>query len=175
MNIPFADIRVKFFSTILRSLIITILGIIIAYLLLQENVFEVSGSCHNNGFARRWDGTCDGWTKELAIKVIRGNLLHWWAYTTIAMTIWLNHPILKGSITSFLTVYMSGAFVFGCGITHLMEAYTVLNPLYWVQAWLLEVNGWISVISMFYVVYGLLRVTIIANKRREQLSKLKVG
>ena len=47
-----------------------------------------------NDFARRWDGTCAGWTRPLVILHVSADCLTWIAYVTIAMVIGRLHPIM---------------------------------------------------------------------------------
>lgn len=87
--------------------------------------------------------------------------------------VWTRHPIMRGEWSSQMSVYLTGAFVFGCGLTHLVDAYTVLHPLYNFQILFLLVNGVVSVVAMFFVIYGLIRSTIVAAMMREQMEKMR--
>lgn len=110
------------------------------------------------GFERRWDGTCGGWTRELAIVVGIANLLLWWAYSAIAVTILRLHPVVTTVPESRATVRLTGAFVMLCGLTHLMGAYTIVNPVYRFEAGVMFATALISDVSVFFVGAGLIRV-----------------
>ncbi len=83
----------------------------------------------------------------------------------------MRHPIMKGSKYSRITVYLSSFFVFGCGITHLVEVYTVIQPAYEMQANINFINGLISVLATFFVVYGLLRSVAMSEKVKRTLEE----
>lgn len=148
-------------ETALSGFVLSLIGVIIAYNLLPEDALSKSMCC-DTGFSRKWDGTCGGWSEALATDFILGSLLHWYAYTTISIMIITRHPISTTDKGSAWTIYLTAAFVFGCGVTHLIAAYTALNPIYRFEVGYLIVNGIISVVAMLFVIYGLVRAT--ANK-----------
>lgn len=129
--------------------------------------------CYESGFARRWDGGCNGWTNELARVHVWGDLLHWIAYCTMAYVIIRRHPIIKNDWVSFITVYLTGAFILGCGFTHLFDAYSTLDPAYVFQGWFKVCNGIVSISAEFFVVYGLLRAVKIARDRERRLKNVR--
>ena len=181
-------ILTSFYGTLLA-----LVGVVIAYIMLPSGVFDVpvaegvetctsiaSGelSCHaepgstylDTGYARRWDGACTGWDKGLAMKFIIGDLMHWWAYVLISFMIITRHPIKKDIKGHAFTMWLTAAFIAGCGLTHLVSAYTVLNPVYKVQGWVNIVNGSVSVVAMFTVVYGLVKARSITDKQNTELT-----
>lgn len=158
----------KTFKTVFQGFIIATIGVLIAYLLLPDNSFDVRNYC--GGFARKWDGSCMGWTTSLATSFIIGSLLHWYAYTIISIMVWTRHPITRNNKYSAPTVILTGFFIFGCGVTHLLAAYTVLNPLYNAETYYLIFNGATSLLASFFVVYGLIRSSEVAKQ-----FKIKLG
>ena len=160
-----------YFRTVLVGFLTSAIGVLVAWLLLPLGAMDASIMCAPDGFARRWDGSCAGWTEGLAVKHLVGDLLHWWAYTTMAVVIAWHHPILKGDWKSWVTVNLTSIFIFGCGLTHLIEAYTVFNPMYIAQAGFKIANGVVSVAAMFFVIHGLLRSVALYEKRLAELEK----
>jgi len=161
----------KYLSTLFFGLLIAFGGILIARSWLPDGAFHIDPDhvCKAGEFARRWDGSCHGWNKELATANVIGSLKHWVAYCVMAFVVAVRHPIIKRDWVSHVTVYLTAAFIFGCGITHLIDAYTVFNPVYIFQTDFLNWNGNISLLSMPFVIYGLLRSVKIAVERKRKL------
>ena len=158
---------------IIEGLLITLFGIAVCFFLLPQNAFIIDANCHLNGFARRWDGSCSGWTQGEALFHVIGDLLHWWAYATAAMVILRLHPIMAKVPSSRAAVYLMVAFIFGCGITHLFEAYTTFNPVYIFQGWFKLVNGIVSIIGAYFIAHALVRAFAEVMKRRKQLEEFE--
>ena len=162
-----------FWVAVLRGLLLSLLGVGVAYLLLPLNAFSESlCSAEDFGFARKFDGSCQGWTSNLVRYFIVGSLLHWWAYVHIAYVIYRHHPILEGSRTSQIVIYLTSLFILGCGVSHLIAAYTAIHPVYSVEVVWLVVNGIISCLAMLYVTYGLLRTVIATRDINKNLDEL---
>lgn len=155
---------VKFLSTLLLSLFITFLSLLICYLLLPDWVWDTHNdmTCHS-GFARRWDGTCNGWTKALAQQFILGDLMHWHAYLTVSIFIFIYHPIK--SVLHAAAIYATCLFILGCGGTHLFDIYTIFNPVYNAQGWYMIVNGIISEYAMIFVLIVLVKQSVISKTK----------
>lgn len=121
MKIDYSHILIQTLRTIFLSTIFSLIGLGICYLCLPEDVFIVKDiMCSSDQFARKWDGTCPGWGKDLSIDWMIGHLKHWWSYTLIAFAVWVNHPRVKNDFQSIATVILTGSFVQGCGLTHLI-------------------------------------------------------
>ena len=126
-------------------------------------------------FARRWGGGCGGWTNGLAMFHLCGMLAHWWAYTTAAFVILRLHPILEGVPEARIAVYLMVAFIFGCGVTHLLDAYTMFNPVYRQTGVFLFLNSIVSVLGAIFIAKALVRtfaVVAMKRKRAERLEEL---
>lgn len=108
-----------------------------------------------------------------ALRYVIAQLLYWWAYSVISLTIWQRHPIIKWDRTSIITVYLTGAFVFGCGLGHLIEAYSVFDPVYDFLTLFLLLSSVVSCAATVFVVSGLIRATMITAKRRKELESFK--
>lgn len=171
----------KFLITMIIGTFITLVGVAIAYWALPDGALETTAAaCHaageshgylDTGFARKWDGSCTGWTRGLSLKFILSDLMHWWAYVLISLMILTRHPSTSNGIGYKVVIWLSGAFIFGCGVTHLVGAYTVINPLYEMQGWVNLANGIVSVIAMIFVVYGLIRSVVASKERDEELKQ----
>lgn len=118
-------------------------------------------------FASRWTGTCQGWDKWLVIENIVGALLTWWAYTAIAVTIYRLHPVVESIQESRWTIMLTGTFVILCGGTHLLIAYTDLNPVYRFSTHFQLFAAVVSDISVFFIAAGLIRVFAQIQRARE--------
>lgn len=168
-----------FFIVVFVSLMLTSIEVLIMCFLLPSDALEIkSVTCGGsksliNLFARRWDGTCDGWTNELARKDIIADLKHLYSYIAISVAVLLFHPINKSSWISRVTVILTALFIFGCGQTHALDAYTTIHPIYNVSVELKSINGNISIIANFFVIYGLLRTVIVVNRRKSRLAELE--
>lgn len=159
--------------TLLYCLLLSGMGILIAYLCLPDWVWPQADRhvCEGGGFARRWDGSCHGWTRELALTHIVGDLMHWIAYCSVSYVIARWHPVSRQKVTSRITITLVAVFVFGCGLAHLVEAYTVFNPIYELQSKIKIANGIISLIDLPLILYGLLFTLIKSAKYDEYLRK----
>ena len=147
-------------------MVIAAIGVIVMYLLLPENVFD-ENCCAHTGFARRWDGTCGGWTRDLAMLHITGDLFHWHSYVTASMVILQHHPIMSRVKYSGAAVYTMVAFIFGCGLTHLFEAYATFHPVYYFTGWFKLFNGVVSEFGQYFIAYSL----VIAFERVAEYRK----
>lgn len=174
------EIVQKFLTTFFYGTFIAFLGVLAAYWMLPPNVFEtasilssenVSLGYLDTGFNRRWDGSSLGWTKGLALQFLITDLLQWWAYVLISVTILIRHP-LKTNVTVYKTIiWLTSAFVFSCGFTHLMDAYTVLHPLYHIEGWVKIISAILSFIALLFISYGLIRSVIISREANQKFRK----
>ena len=176
----------KFFSVFILATLVAISGIGVAYLILPDGVISAQHVDHMfaegdtmvmnhldnhdhmliDGFAVRWTGSCTGWTRELNFETLIGDLLHWHAYCTIAIFIALYHPTKGYSITSQVAIFGTSLFVLGCGMTHLIDAYTLFDPQYQFRAWFMIANGIISEYSVAFVLWALLRTQALKENKQ---------
>lgn len=86
-------------------------------------------------------GYCLLWRPDLVAMHVGGDMLTFMAYTAIALAIWrftAHRPEYRYSPIALV----SAAFVFGCGITHLVGMLTLWYPIYGIQGLLkLTVSG----------------------------------
>ena len=106
-------------------------------------------------FASRWEGSCSGWTSDVAVVHIVGNLLLWWAYVTIATVMARLHPILQSVTYSGYTLLLICAIFVSCGATHLFDAWTFFHPLYRATGLFLILSGLIGLVGAVLVAHSL--------------------
>lgn len=112
----------------------------------------------SNEFARRWDGTCSGWTQSLATFHVVNDLLLWTAYVIISLVMWRLHPIIKRVPTARITVPLICSVFLTCGAAHLFSAYVVFNPIYVFDGAFKMFAGVIGVFGALYVAHDLVTV-----------------
>ena len=130
------------------SIIVTLLLCLIFF---TTNIFDTNP---NPEFARKWDGGCTGWTSYLAAHEMISNWLLWYAYCNISVIIYRLHPRPMDNITFHALV---GVFIF-CGMKHLVDAITVLNPIYEQSILFGYAVSIVSIICMFGAARSLIRV-----------------
>lgn len=122
-------------------------------------------------FARRWDGTCTGWTKDLATFHIAGDLILWHAYCWIPLSLLRLHPMPKSMLWGWVTLWLMALFIVGCGSVHLFDAYTVFVPVYWWSgAWKMYV-GLFSELAAVFVSYSLVMATKLMAEREKAMGR----
>lgn len=170
----------KFLTTFVYGTFIAFLGIAFAYLMLPKNVFsefyptilENSQQGYlDTGFNRRWDGSALGWTKNLALQFLITDLIQWWAYVLISVTILIRHPLKSNNTVYKTIIWLTSAFIFTCGFTHLMDAYTVLHPLHRIEGWIKIISTLLSFVALFFISYGLIRSVIVSREANQQFRK----
>lgn len=129
------------------------------------------GGLFDNNFARRWDGTCTGWTRDLATFHVVSDLLLWNAYVLIALVMWRLHPIIKRVPTARVTVPLICAVFLTCGATHLFSAYVVFNPIYVFDGAFKVFAGVIGAFGAVYIAHDLVTVF---DRIEDERSRLKV-
>ena len=132
-----------------------------------------TGGLFRNDFARRWDGTCSGWTQGLAKEHLVGDLLAWWGYVTITVIIWKLHPTMKAFPRSKITVALVGLFIMLCGATHLFEALSVFNPVYVFTGQFKIFSGVVGGIALVFIADGLTRAFRVVEERRRRAEELE--
>lgn len=123
-----------------------------------------------SGFASRWEGTCTGWTKRESVVHILGNLLHWWSYCSISFVFWRLHPTMSAVPYSRATIILVGWFIFGCGFSHLVSAFSVFFPWYFLEGRCLIVNGIFSCVAAVFVAYALEKSFGHLMKKEEEIA-----
>ena len=122
-----------------------------------------SGILQNN-FGSRWEGSCTGWTRSLALLHVAGDLFTWTAYVTIAIVIRRLHPVVRLLRKSWITVLLISCVFISCGATHLFDAYATFNPVY-------VATGWFKVVT---AIIGLVGATLIAHDLVTAFDKVKI-
>ena len=167
----------RFWLAILEGTTWTLIGVLVCWLCLPTgwyNPMKTGGSgLFGADFARRWDGGCRGWTRGLATVHIVGDLMHWWAYTTASFILLRLHPIMDKIKGSRMAVYTMCLFIFGCGITHLWDAYASIYPVYRAFGWLKICNGMVSIAGAVLIAYTLVQVFAVVTAKRKRLEALE--
>ncbi len=131
------------------------------------------GGVLDNDFARRWDGTCSGWTRPLATFHVVSDLLLWNAYVVIALVMWRLHPIIKRVPTHRMTVSVICIIFLTCGATHLFSAYSVFNPIYVFDGVLKTLAGLIGAFGAVYIAHDLVTVFDVIEEEHCRLKVLE--
>ncbi|MCA8986282.1 MAG: hypothetical protein KDA78_01485, partial [Planctomycetaceae bacterium] len=131
------------------------------------------GGLLHNGFARRWDGTCSGWTSSLAGFHAMSDVLLWMAYVNIAVVMWRLHPILRRLPTTRITVPLISCVFLSCALTHLLSAYVVFNPIYLFDAVLKNLSGLIGVVGAIYIAHDLVSVFGLIEAEQNRLKTIE--
>lgn len=158
---------------IFMGTMISLIMILVVYYTLPSGALEVNENVMCgvndmfNGVSRKWDGTCAGWTNEMARSYVYHNLKFFLAYNIISVMILARHPIQWNKPWSVGATFLSAAFVFTCGLAHLFDVYTVFNPIYEIQIAYLFGSSWVSIIASAFVVYGLETNNRHMEKKRE--------
>jgi hypothetical protein len=124
-------------------------------------------------FARRWDGSCGGWTNDEVLRHVAGNVLHWWSYVTIAFVIWRLHPPMRTVPYSSVTLFLTGLFVIGCGLGHLSGIMTAFWPAYRLEGSWLLINGVISSVATVFVAFSLTKAFDVVFQRRAKVAEME--
>ena len=156
----------KTYQALLQGITLSTIGVVVLFAL------YVTGPWASPVYASRWRGDCGGWTKALAVWHVVGELLHWYAYVTIGTVIYRLHPVLKSVPSSVLTIYSMVAFIYGCGLGHLIAAYVIFDPVYQVEALWLSINGVISITASVLVAFSLVTAFAYVAEKRAELEKL---
>ena len=106
-------------------------------------------------------GWCLLWTPSLLLLVICGNLMIAMSYFAIS---WLLRRIVAAQLQGLTTMYRwlilgFSAFIWSCGLTHLVDVIVIWYPWYWAQAY---VNLGCAIISVGVTLY-LARVKPLVN------------
>lgn len=120
-------------------------------------------------FASRSDGSCTGWTPEMALVDSIGNVLVGLAYFLIPWALW--KPMLRSALIPNKAVRLVFvAFILACGVDHLLMALMNYWPAYRLLVAWQYVTAGVSLSALFVLASALrafnLRVDI--HKREEE-------
>ncbi len=158
---------------IIRAIVEGLAWSLLGWLLwLPTMELETEGFFRNN-FASPWSGECTGWTKPLALLHIVGSSITWSAYVLIGIVVFRLHPIAKRVRLAKFMVPVVSLVLITCGAVHLLDAYTILNPIYVVLAWAKILVAGISLVGGVLVSQTLVMVFDVAVKERRRLMELE--
>lgn len=154
------------------------LGVVVAWLLLPKDAFDkvppvVEAGFLRNNFARRWGGGCNGWTTDVAIWHLAGQLATWYAYSIASFAILIGHPMSIKNKVLAAAITLTGLFIFTCGLTHLVSAYAMFNPVYVIDGASISLNGAVSLPGAVLICYALEKSRRIAASRARRLEELE--
>lgn len=98
----------------------------------------------DQSFASRWNGTCNGWTRELAIAHITTDVLIWLSYMAIPILLIKLIKVRKDLPFNFF-ISLFAIFIISCGLTHLAAVITSFYPLYYMDFWIKAIAAVASV------------------------------
>ena len=89
-------------------------------------------------------GYCFSWQKDLVLLHVVANVLIAVAYFTIPVTLWTF--VRRRTDLSFGPIFvMFGVFIMACGITHIMDVWTLWHPDFWLDGWLRLMTAGVSI------------------------------
>lgn len=145
-----------------------VIGLIIWYLpegYINENKYD--------SFARRWDGTCTGWSKYESTKHIIGGLFHWYAYILAAVVMARLHPVVSTVRSAKIALVLIVLFFIGCGGSHLYDVTTIFYPAYNYSGWFLIINGIISYLGAVFIAISLIDAFSQVKEKRKKIEKME--
>jgi len=158
---------VRFLKSMVISLLFPLLVIFVIILVLPDQSFDIP-EVNNiicspdviehsmvNGFVRKWDGTCYGWYNNLAYRHMVADALTFVLYSMMTCLILFWHPIERNRTSSYVSIVMVALIFLGCGVIHLMEAISVVYPVYEEMAAAKEIVNSISTIALIFLGLGL--------------------
>lgn len=96
-------------------------------------------------------GHCYLWRSDLIALHVVSNVLI--ALSYFAIPIAFGYLIRRRSDVPFRSIFwLFGAFIVACGITHLMEVYTIWQPDYWLAGWIQAVTAAVSVLAVIALI-----------------------
>ena len=162
----------SFYMAVAEGITWSTLGLIVALAFVYLD-FKSSAFLLDSDFARRVDGTCSGWTPFLAKVHIVGEILHWYAYCSIAIVFWRLHPPMKNVPFSAITTALVGWIFIGCGVTHMFSAVTSYWPIYRASGAWLVMNGLWSLAASIFVAYSLTKAFEFVKMHRMAIDQLQ--
>lgn len=148
--------------------------VLIGVALLPPGSFAWDSHDSSTGIARRWGGGCGGWTPTLAVLHLVGDLMQWFGYVVISLSIIRLHPMVAAVRYSSFTVPLIIAVFLFCGGTHLFDAYAMFHSVYWLEGWYKILAGIVALAGSFFIAHNLVSsFARVAEKKRyvEQLER----
>ncbi len=88
-------------------------------------------------------GYCFSWQRDLLLHVLSDTLIAL-AYFTIPVTLWVF--VRRRADLGFRSAFvMFGVFIMACGVTHVMDVWTLWNPDFWLDGW---IRAFTAVVSL---------------------------
>lgn len=123
-------------------------------------------------FARRWDGGCTGWSRNLAIWDIGENILLWITYCIMGNVLYRLHPLPRlGDHNTALTLFMICSFIIGCGFKHLLDAFTIIYPNYYLSIAAGYILSFLSLASLYHISKALIEANKNVLENRKTLEE----
>lgn len=129
-----------------------------------------------NGFMPH--GHCYLWTPSLVWTMVIADSLIFFAYTAISI---LLYRLVQRIRLPFSAMFLAfGVFIAACGLTHLMEVWTIWNSTYWISAFFKVITAIASVTTAIWLFFlrrkivGIAEAAKLSENRRIQLEKQSV-
>lgn len=164
-----AGSRGRVVRTIVEGLLLSSAGL----LLFLPGRGPVAAGLFRNDFASQWLGTCMGWTKPLALLYVFGSGLTWGAYVLMGYVVFRLHPISNRVRLARIMVPTVSAVLVTCGSVHLVEAYSIFNPIFVALGALKLFVAVVSLIGAVLVAQALVAVFDVALAERRRLADLE--
>lgn len=123
------------------------------------------------GFATRWTGGCNGWTKPIALVHAIADFITWGDYVIIAVAIATLHPVMNRVRSAPLTVALITTVFVTCGGTHLADAYTTFYSSYFWSGIFKAFAAIVGFAGAIFIAHDLCLANALVRKDRERLQK----
>lgn len=88
-------------------------------------------------------GYCFSWQRDLLLLHVLSDTLIALAYFTIPVTLWVF--VRRRADLGFRSAFvMFGVFIMACGVTHVMDVWTLWNPDFWLDGWIRAFTALVS-------------------------------
>ncbi|WP_430434623.1 sensor histidine kinase [Methyloversatilis sp.] len=88
-------------------------------------------------------GYCFSWQRDLLLLHVLSDTLIALSYFTIPITLWVF--VRKRADLGFRSAFvMFGVFIMACGVTHVMDVWTLWNPDFWLDGWIRAFTALVS-------------------------------
>ncbi|TLD69989.1 response regulator [Phragmitibacter flavus] len=107
---------------------------------------------NTDGFVPRWN--CGDWSEGHGWLHVVSDLMVFAAYFAIPLTLWYFIALKKHQVPFTLLFFLFGAFIFFCGVTHLIDATLFWQPWYRLSGLVKLITAlvsWTTVIALFRV------------------------
>ncbi|MFZ5506672.1 MAG: sensor histidine kinase [Pseudomonadota bacterium] len=89
-------------------------------------------------------GYCFSWQRDLLLLHVLSDTLIALSYFTIPVTLWVF--VRRRADLGFRSAFvMFGVFIMACGVTHVMDVWTLWNPDFWLDGW---IRAFTAVVSL---------------------------